>query len=180
MDESMSRAAMYAAELQVAYIRSWRRPGVWIIALGWLLFPFAVATLLHPSDAIRLAARFEGLPMPQVFSLPQIASGFMQTVFALVVLVMFQLVGTVLFYRRAQLASSERVAVPTLWPLAAIATGLIGNGAWFVATGQLDWVGCLIGFSTAGFTVAAEMIVQGLGRDFVYGRALAGDHQPQW
>jgi hypothetical protein len=180
MDESMSRAAMYAAELQVVYVRSWRRPWVWMIALGWVLFPFTVATLLHPSDVIRLTAKIEGLPIPHLFTVAQIASGFLQAVFALVVLVMFQFVGTVLFYRRAQLANLGRIAAPTLWPLAAVATGLIGNAAWLVVTGHLDWIGCLIGFSSAGFTVAAEKIIEGLGRDFVYGRALAGDHQPQW
>ena len=98
--------ARYMAELLVGYSRNlfdengrWRPMG-WVIvigvALGWAVTPFAVATLCHPSDVIRLGAALQGLPKPHSFTSQQLASGFVQAVVALLVLLVFQLVGTLL------------------------------------------------------------------------------------
>ena len=73
--------------------------------------------------------------MPHVFTAQQAASGLVEAVFALVVLVLLQMVCTVLFYRRAKMEGSS-VATPALWPLAALATGVIGNGVWWYVTGS--------------------------------------------
>jgi len=176
----------YAAQLGTAYYRNvidaeWRRTG-WLVVggvtLGWMLTPFFVETaLVHPSDMIRALARLQGLPKPEVFTVQQLASGFIETVIAFVVLMVFQFVGTVLFYRRAQLLNFGPVAVPSLWPLAALLTGVLGSAAWLVGTGQFDPVGSLVGFSSMAVTVAAERIVNGLGRDFVF-PAPTGQHPP--
>jgi hypothetical protein len=177
--------ARYAAELLVGYSRNlyengrWRPTG-WLIvigvALGWCLFPFGVMTCVHPSDVIRLQAKLQGLDPPSLFTAHQLASGFVQAIFAVVVLVVFQLVGTVLFYRRARLFNVGAVAAPVLWPLAGLLTGILGNACWLVGTGQFDWAGCLIGFASIVLTEASEWVVNGLGRDFVFGPALAGQH----
>jgi hypothetical protein len=178
--------ARYAAEMLVGYSRNlfdengrWRPVG-WLIvigvALGWFAFPFAIATACHPSDVIRLHAALLGLPMPHLFTAQQLASGFVQATVALVVLVVFQLVGTVLFYRRARLFNVGAVAAPVLWPLAALLTGILGNACWFVGTGQFDLIGCVIGVSSVVLTEVCEWAVEGLGRDFVFGPALAGQH----
>jgi hypothetical protein len=87
------------------------------------------------------------------------------------------LVGTRLFYRYARLTNAERIAAPALWPLAALLTGIFGNAGWLAATGQLDPVGGLIGFSSMALTVGAEWLMEGLGSDFVFGRA-QGAHPP--
>jgi hypothetical protein len=166
----------YVAQIQVAIVRAWRV--AWIVAIGWGLFPFAVATVLNPSDVIRLQAKLEGLPPPHLFTQQALVSGLMQAAFALVVLAGFQLGATVLFYRYAQLVSAARPASPMLWPLAAIATGVVGNACWVAAMGTIDDpVGLLIGFSPTALTVLVEWVVNGLGRDFVFGRA-QGAHPP--
>ena len=175
----------YVAQLQTAYYRNvidaeWRRTG-WLVVggvtLGWVLTPFFVETaLVHPSDIIRKLAEFQGLAKPEVFTVQQLASGFIETVIGFLVLMVFQFVGTVLFYRRAQLLNFGPVAVPSLWPLAALLTGVLGNAAWIVA-GQCEPVGCLVGFSSVAVTVAAERIVNGLGRDFVF-PVPTGQHPP--
>jgi len=176
MNSFRDRAGAYAADVQVAYVRA----GVtgWLVALGWIAFPFALQTLLHPGDAIGAQYALQGLTPPQLLTAQQIAVGFVETVFALGVLMLFQLVNTVLFYRRAQL-SGAAVATPTLWPLAAVLPGVIGNAAWFVGTGSFDLTGCLIGLSPIALTVAAEMVCNQLGRDFVLGLAVAGQHPSQ-
>jgi hypothetical protein len=178
--------ARYAAELLVGYSRNlfdetgrWRPVG-WLlvigVALGWLVFPFAIQTVCHPSDVIRLQAKLQGLVPPHLFTGQQLASGFVQAIFALGVLVVFQLVGTVLFYRRARVFNVGAVAAPVLWPLAALLTGILGNACWFVGTGQFDLIGCLIGVLSVVLTEVSEWVVEGLGRDFVFGPALAGQH----
>jgi hypothetical protein len=175
----------YVAELLVGCYRNlyddngrWRPVGwllVFGVALGWCLFPFAVQAVCHPSDVIRLMAKLQGLPRPHQFTGQQLASGFVQAVFGLIVLVVFQLVGTVLFYRRARLFNVGAVAAPVLWPLAALLTGILGNAAWLVGTG-FDLIGCLIGFLPVVLAEVCESVTDRLGRDFVFGPALAGQH----
>jgi hypothetical protein len=173
MDQS--NLAQYAAQVQVAAVRAWRV--AWIVALGWVAFPFAVATVFHPSDVIRLQAYFQGLPPPHLFTAEQLTAGLVKAVFALGVLILVQFVGTVLFYRYARLTNAERIAAPALWPLAALLTGVFGNAGWLAATGQFDAVGALFGFASMALTVGAEWLMEGLGRDFVFGRA-QGAHPP--
>jgi hypothetical protein len=167
-------AGIYAAESHVAFARA----GLygWLVALGWVVFPFAVATVLHPGDAIWAQLRIQGLRVPHVFTAQQETVGRIEAVIALAVLVMFQLVGTVLFYRRAQL-NGAKVAAPPLWAWAAVLAGVLANAAWFFGTGYFDIGGCLAGLSSAALTVGCEMVVEKLGREFVCGVAQPG-HSP--
>ena len=179
MNSTRFDPAMYAMQLQVAYARAMRSPGPYIVAIGWALFPFAVQTVLHPSDVIRLQAVMQGLDKPHLFTHQQLTSGLVQAVFALAVLVLVQLCGTTLFYRRVQMSvdGGRQVAVPTLWPLALFLTGILGNAAWLIGTGQFDATGCLVGMSSVVLAVGAEWVVEGLGRRFVFGPA-TGAHPP--
>jgi hypothetical protein len=152
----------YAATVQVASTRG--GPYTAAVAFGWVICPFVVQTVMHPTDAIWLQLKFEGLPVPQFFTAQQAASGFVMAVFALCVLVLMQMVCTVLFYRRAKMEGAS-VATPTLWPLAA-AWGLIADAVWWYATG-FDPSGGIVGMSSAVLTVAGEMLVNKLGREFV-------------
>jgi hypothetical protein len=48
-----AQAGIYAAKAQEAAIRA-GPVIVGLVAAGWIAFPFAVQTVLHPSDAISL------------------------------------------------------------------------------------------------------------------------------
>jgi hypothetical protein len=179
--------ARYFAELLVGFSRNLFdengrcRPVGWLlvigVALGWAACPFAIATVCHPADLLRWQAYFQGADPWRAFTAGQLASGFVQAVVAVVVLLVFQLVGTVLFYRRARLYNAGAVAAPVLWPLAALLTGIVGNAAWFIGTGgHFDVVGCLIGFSSVVLTEVCEWGCEGLGREFVFPAALTGQH----
>jgi hypothetical protein len=172
-NQFLEHAGVYAAEVQVAYVRA-GFVGV-LVALGWLLFPFAVQTVLHPGDAIRLQYVLQGQHVPHALTAQQTSVGLVEALFALGVLVMFQLVGTVLFYRRARLTGAQHVAAPALWILAALSAGVLGNAAWFVGTGYFDPAGFVVGFTSAALTVGGEMLCEQLGRDFVFGPA-SGQH----
>ncbi len=95
-----------------------------------------------------------------------------QVACVIVFLLAIQLSNTIGFYRRAALAG-QWVCMPTLWPIAAIATGVIGNMVWWIWTGYFDAVGYFIGFSSAGGTIVCELICELLGRKFV----LRGDEE---
>lgn len=180
MNSSFSdRAGIYGADVQVAASRA--GPLAWMIAAGWIVFPFAVQTVLHPADAVWAQYDLQGLDLPQSFTWRQVAAGEIEALFAFGGLVMLQMVCTVLFYRRAQLNAAE-VTTPTLWPLAFLGCGILGNSVWFVAltlAGDLNFVGYFVGFSSVALTVGAERLCQRLGRDFVLGLALSGQHPPQ-
>jgi hypothetical protein len=159
-------AGVYAGHVYVASRRA--RQYSMAVALGWIAFPFAVQTVLHPTDAIRLQLKLQGLPVPSLFTSQQAAAGFVEAVFALCVLVLLQMVCTVLFYRRAKMEGSS-VATPALWPIAALATGVIGNGVWWYGTGAFDAAGGLVGWSSMALTFGGELLCNRLGREFVLG-----------
>jgi len=156
----------YAADVHVASARAGRYAVA--VALGWVAFPFVVQTVLHPTDAVWLQMRLQGLPVPHAFTSQQAASGLIIAVFALAVLVLLQMVCTVLFYRRAQIEGSS-VATPMLWPCSALAIGGVGNAIWWACTGVFDPNGGLVGWAPAALTVGGELLCNKLGRDFVLG-----------
>jgi hypothetical protein len=158
-------AGAYAADVHVASARAGRY--AMAVALGWIAFPFVVQTVLHPTDAIRLQMKLQGVAVPSLFTQQQAASGLIEAVFALAVLVLLQMVCTVLFYRRAKMEGSS-VATPILWPIAA-AWGLIGDAVWWYATGYFDPSGGIVGLSAAVLTVGGEILCNRLGREFVLG-----------
>ena len=159
-------AGAYASAVHVASARAGRYAIA--VAAGWIAFPFAVQTCLHPTDAIKLQMKLQGLPVPDVFTAAQAGSGLVEAVFALVVLVLCQMIWTVLFYRHAKMEGAS-VATPALWPVAALAVGVLGNGAWWYATGAFDPSGGIVGWSSMALTFGAEMLCNKLGRNFVLG-----------
>jgi hypothetical protein len=159
---------VYAGQVHVAAARA----GVagWVVAINWLTFPFALQTVVHPVDALRLQYRLQGQPLPQVFTVQQIVAGCIEAMIALGVIVLLTLVCTVLFYRKAKMEGAQ-IASPALWPLAAFIAGILGNGGWFYWTGAFDIGGCLVGLSSAALTVGGELFCNKLGREFVFGPA---------
>ncbi len=176
----LDQLGIYAAQLHVGYARAFRKDkGLtsFMIVFGWLMFPFGLQTLLHPSDMIQLQCRLLGQHVPRFVTVQQMSVAFVETLAALVMLVVLQMVATVLFYRRAQL-NGATVATPALWPLAALFIALC-NAAWCLGTGAFDPSGCVIGFCSTALTIGAEILVEGLGRDFVLGSAASNLH-PQF
>ena len=109
----------------------------------------------------------QGLAVPLSFTDKQTTVGFVEAVIALAVLVMWQLIATTAFYRRAALDLGGPVATPPLFPLAALLPGVIGNAAWLGGTGYFDLAGCLIGLSPVALTVGCEIIVNRIGKKTV-------------
>jgi hypothetical protein len=170
--------ARYAAQVHAGFDMNYRHDKgltAALVALGWFLLPFLLQTLLHPTDMIWMQCKLQGLRVPQFYTMQQWYFAVAVTAFLLVVLVVFQMVGMVLFYRRAQMVNAP-VATPALWPLAALFAGVFGNAAWIVATGSFDPSGCVIGLVSAAITIFGEMVTEGLGRDFVLGSAASNLH----
>jgi hypothetical protein len=166
-----NHASEYAHRLQLAEANS--RPWLYLVAAGWALCPFLVRTVaLNPEDMIWLQYKVQGLHLPpHGFTAQQVGVGFTEAVIALAVLILVQLVCTVMFYRRSQLdMPGLPVATPVLWPLAALAPGAVGNLIWYWWTGYFDLHGCLIGLSPAWLTFGAELIINRLGKNFIYGK----------
>jgi hypothetical protein len=166
----------YGTDLHIASVRASRV--AWIVALGWVLMPFGLATLVHPEDMINAQYILQGETPPHVLTAQQMGVGFVETLFALAVFVLVQLVGTVLFYRFAQITDRERIATPVLWPLAALLPGVIGNAIWFCALGYADVTGLVIGLVPIAMTFGCERLCEHLGHGFVFGRAVSGAHPP--
>jgi hypothetical protein len=163
----------YSAELQVALVRAkWIAP---LVALGWIVFPFVLASLLHPADVINLHYVLQGEPKHKIMTAQQMAADFVEAVIALAVILLLLQVGIVLFYRHAQVHGT-RIATPAIWPLAVLLPGVIGNALWFVFTRQFDASGLVIGLAPMAVTFFAERLCERLGRDFVFGPHLAGAH----
>ena len=60
--------------------------------------------------------------------------------------------------------------MPTLWLLACLFAGLIGNGLWWFGTGQFDPAGAVFGVASTALTeIACEITCEKLGRSFVFG-----------
>jgi hypothetical protein len=171
----MNRFSMggYVSEMQVGVVRAG-----WITALvafGWLAFPCALSNLLHPSDVINWHYILQGEHPQKILSTQQMVAGFIEAVFELGILLLVQLVGIVLFYRKAQIFGS-RIATPALWPCAALLPGVIGNALFFVFTREFDVTGLVIGLAPMAVTFGAERLCEQLGRDFVFGPRVAGLH----
>lgn len=146
------------------------------VAMGWLACPFAVATVMHPEDALRLQYKLQGLVVPHSFTAQQLGFGLIEALAALFVLVLLQLVGTVLFYRAAKM-DGVAAATPNLWPLALFVAGIVGNAAWFFGTGAFDLAGCITGLTSTALTVGAEITCNWLGKEFVFGPGPAAQAQ---
>ena len=177
MENLFDPLGRYAADVHIGFARNYRRDKgliAFLVACGWLLLPFLLHALLFPSSMVKLLCKMQHLKLPPDVANQEWYFAIALTAFLLVVLVVFEWVGNVLFYRRAMMDNAP-VATPALWPLALIVS-LCGNAAWFVGLGVFDPVGFAIGVASVAVTIIGEMIVEGLGRDFVLGSAASNLH----
>ncbi len=145
---------------------TWNRSGIfgWLLVLTWLLYPVAVVTVFHTSDAIGLQAWLQGIAIPRLVTRRMWNVGIGEAVFALAMLSLIQLVLVVLIYRRTKI----RVH---LWPLAALLVGGISNGVWWLKTGTFDPSGAMAGLSPVIAAVIWHGVSERLGDEFVFGHA---------
>ena len=133
------------------------------IAALWFLLPWIVQLVLHPADVMRLQHRLAGESIPSDFSAQQLFAGEVAAWLTLAALVLLMLGLLTVLYHRLQFAV-------TLWPVAAIALGLIGNLVWAYALGFYDLQGIAAGLVPAVLTAIWQRIAEGWAQDFVFGR----------
>jgi hypothetical protein len=141
------------------------RAGVlgWMLVAIWVLYPFAVQTVIHPADAVGFQAWVQGLPVARYLSNQALVAGEITALLVLAALSLLQLGVLVLIYRRVQFSFS-------VWLLALLLIGGIANGIWWLRTGYFDLQGALAGLTPLVLVVACEMVCERLGQDFVFGK----------
>jgi len=134
------------------------------IATVWCLLPFTAQMVAHPDDVIRLQHWLAGEPIPSAFGAQQLFAGELAAWLTLAALVLLLLGLLTVLYHRLQFAVM-------LWPVAAIALGVIGNLLWAHTLGFYDDVpGYLAGLLPAALTVIWQRAAEGWAEDFVFGR----------
>jgi len=132
----------------------------WLMFGGWIAFPFAIQTVLHPADAALLLMRMQGLPHPSVMP----AASLGAELFALIMLATLcvsHFFVSVVFFRRAG-------RVVPMYPVCGVLLGIIGNGLWWYFT-AFDPQGALVGFSAVALTVGCEILIDGRARNMAFG-----------
>jgi hypothetical protein len=144
-----------------------RQGGVlsWILVAIWGLYPFAVQTVIHPTDAVGFQAWVQGLPISRYVTHQALIAGEVTAIIALVGLSLLQLGVLVLIYRRLQFSFS-------VWLLALLLIGGVANGIWYLGTGYFDLQGALAGLTPLVLVVVCEGVCERLGQDFVFGKGV--------
>jgi hypothetical protein len=133
------------------------------IAATWLLLPFTVQMVLHGGDVIRLQHRLAGEPIPNSFGAQQLFAGELAACLTLATLVLLLLGLLTVFYHRLQFAV-------TLWPIAGLCLGVIGNLWWAHTYQYYDLQGVAAGLVPAVLSAIWQRIAEGWAQDFVFGR----------
>jgi hypothetical protein len=143
---------------------AWIVSGVlgYLLVLVWLLYPVAVVTVFHPSDAVGFQLWLQGFSVPRTMTSRALNAGEGTALLALVMLSLLQLGIVTLIYRRAQFFVQ-------LWPLALFLVGGIANGIWWMRTGYFDPAGALAGLTPLVAAVACHGVCERLGGNFVFG-----------
>ena len=129
----------------------------------WVAYPFALQTVIHPTDAVGFQAWVQGLPISHYVSAQAVIAGEITAIIVLVALSLLHLGVLVLLYRRLQYAFST-------WLLALVLIGGVANGIWWLSTGYFDLHGALAGLSPVGIIIVCQGVCERLGQDFVFGK----------
>src|SRR5271156_6535529 len=113
----------YCGLLSVAFQRAgWL---MWLMMAGWLLYPVALQTVFHPTDAIGFQYWTQRQPVPRSYTAQMAVSGEIFALIALVVLSLLLLGVAVLVYRKVQFSFA-------MWPLAGVLVGVVFNAIWWM------------------------------------------------
>jgi hypothetical protein len=134
-----------------------------VLVTIWVLYPFVLQTLIHPTDAVGFQAWVQGLPISRYVSRQAIFAGEITTLIVLVALGLLQLGVVVLLYRRLGYRFS-------VWPLALVLIGGVANGIWWWRTGYLDLRGASAGLSPLVLAAVCQGACEKLGQEFVFGK----------
>jgi hypothetical protein len=159
---------LYCSDLQVAYDRAGLL--AWLIAAGWLLFPTALLTVIHPSDAIGLQYYLSGQRVPHSFTSDQLVTGEIISLAVLAVLSALLFGMMVTFYRKAGFSVM-------LWPPALMLVAVVGNGFWWFHSGYFDLLGFLAGCASMAITVVCEAAFVKRGQDLAFGENVRPQYQ---
>ena len=133
------------------------------IAAVWFVLPWTVQMALHPGDVIRLQHWLEGEPIPNSFGAQQLFAGELAACLTLATLVLLLLGLLTVFYHRLQFAV-------TLWPIAGLFLGVIGNLWWAHTYHYYDLQGIAAGLVPAVLSAIWQRMAEGWAQDFVFGR----------
>ena len=165
----MNGIARYLGGLQEA----WQASGVfgYLLVAVWLLFPVAVVTVFHPSDAVGFQLWLQGFVVPHTMTSRALNAGEAAALLVLVALGLLQLGIVTLIYRRAGFYVQ-------LWPLATFIVGFLANGIWWLRTGYFDPWGALAGLTPVVAAVVCHGVCERLGGNFVFGPGAKPQFEP--
>lgn len=145
-------------------LEAWRASGVfgYLLVAVWLLYPVAIVTVFHPSDAVGFQLWLQGFVVPHTMTSRALTAGEAVALVALLALSLLQLGIVTLIYRRAKFFAR-------LWPLATFLVGFIANGIWWLRTGHFDPWGALAGLTPLVAAIVCQGVCESLGGDFVFG-----------
>jgi hypothetical protein len=159
----------YYSHLTVAFERAWGL--LCLIALDWLLVPVALKMVVHPDHVMGFEYWLQGQAVPQFYTSQMLSVGEIKALSALVILCLLMLGLVVLFYRKIDFAL-------TLWPVAVVVIGVLGNGIWWLGTGAFDATGALVGLAPAAAAVVCHGVCEQLGQDFIFGKGKRPQYNP--
>jgi hypothetical protein len=165
MDNLSDRLGELIGRHTVAPITALRDAGFlsWMLAGIWLLWPVALQSVIHPSDAVGFESWIQGLPVAEYISRRAWAAGLTISLLALVVLGLVHFLVLLLIYRRTQKEFS-------LWLIGLLGIAGLANAVWWLRTGYFDLSGALAGLGTPAILIVCEMVFEGLGKQFVFGK----------
>jgi hypothetical protein len=167
---------MYAIGKYIAGLQEAAKEGgflTFLLMMIWLLYPCAVVTVFHPSDAVGLQLWLQGFVVPDYMTHRALNEGEGAALFVLFTLSVFQFLIIALIYRRIQFMIE-------FWPAAVVLIGGIANGLWWIKTGHFDPEGALAGLTPLVAAVICHGVCERLGAEFVFGPGEKPHYEPEY
>lgn len=144
----------------------WRAGALgYLLVVIWFLYPFAVQSIVHPTDVAGLQLYIQDLPIKGYISVKAMVAGEITAVCFLAVLALGNFVLLLFIYRELQCAFSA-------WVLALVLVGGLGNLAWGIYFGFFDIIGIVAGVFPTVVMVVQQYLFEHLSQDFVFGKGV--------
>lgn len=163
----MTRLAYWFGRHFVAPFAMLRDAGflAYILVGIWLVYPFAVQTVIFPTNLVGLLNYLQDLPVADAVPREAMVYGELGTLLVVAFLTLLQFLVLLLIYRRLQYTFSA-------WLVAFILFGILANGVWYLSTGYFDAEGAFVGLMPLLAMVGVEATLERLGQDFVFGKGV--------